>query len=291
MGEPVDQLLRFTFEHLNVRGELVQLGASWRAIRENQAYPAVVASELGQGIAAVALLSGTIKFQGSLILQAQGSGPLPLVLAQATDQRTVRGLARWQPEVVDAAPSALYRNGRLVITAQAPDNERYQGIVALDADHLAHALETYFAQSEQLPTRLWLSADGERAAGLFLQRLPGESADPDGWERVCLLADTVREAELRQLAPEALLFRLFHEETVRTFEPEPVAYRCGCSREQTGDMLRALGPEEAGEVVREEGEIRVDCEFCGRSYRFDPVDVAALFAPGGSTLPGDGSQH
>lgn len=282
----MDQLHRFIFEHLGVRGELVQLGASWRAVRDNRDYPATVAAQLGEGLAAVMLLSGTIKFKGALILQIQAAGPLSLLVAQATDQRTLRGLAHWEGDVPPGDLAATFGEGRLVITAQAPSGEQYQGIVALEGTGLAEAIGNYFQQSEQLPTRLWLACDGEHAAGLFLQRLPGETtADVDGWERVAALAETVTAQELLTLSAEQLLHRLFHEEDLRLFEPEPVAYRCGCSRERIEDALRAMGRAEVEALVEQEGEIHADCEFCGRAYVFDKVDAAALFAevpPGGA---------
>jgi molecular chaperone Hsp33 len=286
----MDQMYRFLFEGLGVRRELVRLGASWRAVRDNQDYPEQVAAQLGQGLAAIMLLSGTIKFKGSLILQVQSSGPLTVLVAQATDQRTLRGLARWHGEVPQGALSAVYGEGRLVITAEAPSGERYQGIVGLEGQGLGDALASYFRQSEQLPTRLWLACDGEQAAGLFLQRLPGETGvDEDGWERVAALADTVSDDELLQLSAEELLHRLFHEEQVRLFEPEPVAYRCGCSRKRIEDALRAMGEAEVNTLLESEGEIRADCEFCGKDYRFDAVDVKALFS--GAMPTEGGSPH
>jgi molecular chaperone Hsp33 len=286
----MDQMHRFLFEGLGVRGELVRLGASWRAVRDNQDYPEQVAAQLGQGLVAVMLLSGTIKFKGSLILQVQSSGPLKVLVAQATDQRTLRGLARWQGEVPDGGLPAVFGEGRLVITAQAPNGERYQGIVGLEGQGLADALGSYFQQSEQLATRLWLACDGEQATGLFLQRLPGEeSEDEDGWERVAALAETVSDEELLQLPAEELLHRLFHEEQVRLFEPEPVSYRCGCSRARIEEALRAMGEAEVTELVKSEGEVRADCEFCGKDYRFDAVDVAALFS--GAMPPEGGDAH
>lgn len=279
----MDQLHRFLFEELGVRGELVQLGASWRAVRDNRDYPAAVAAQLGQGLAAVMLLSGTIKFKGSLIMQVQSAGPLKLLVAQATDQRTLRGLAQWQAQVPAGDLLDTYGEGRLVITAEAPNGERYQGIVALQGSGLAEAIGNYFQQSEQLATRLWLACDGEHAAGLFLQRLPGQApVDSDGWERLGALADTVRAEELTGLPAAELLRRLFNEEQLRLFEPEPVAYRCGCSRERIETVLRAMGEAELQELLHSEGRISADCEFCGREYLFDAVDVAALFVDGGS---------
>jgi molecular chaperone Hsp33 len=286
----MDQLHRFLFERLGVRGELVQLGASWRAVRDNQDYPQPVATQLGQGLAAVMLLSGTIKFKGSLIMQVQSSGPLTMLVAQATEQRTLRGLAHWQDQVPEGALPAVYGEGRLVITAEAPSGERYQGIVGLEGAGLADALGNYFQQSEQLDTHLWLACDGEHAAGLFLQRLPGEQAqDEDGWERVTALAETVTDGELLTLPAEQLLHRLFHEEDVRLFEPEPVAYRCGCSRERIERVLLAMGLEEVQQILDAEGQVLGGCEFCGKQYRFDKVDIVGLFS--GASPAKDATTH
>ena len=259
-----DCFRRFLFESLGVRGEIVRLDASWQAIRERNAYPDAVATQLGQALAAVTLLSGTIKFRGSLILQMQGDGPLHTLVAQATRRPTIRGLARWQGEVPTGVVSEVFGHGRLALTAEAPSGERYQGIVALAGLGVAEALEAYFRQSEQLATRFWLMADN------------GTAADADGWRRVGSLADTLNPIELRDTAVTELLRRLFHEETVRLFEAEPVAFRCGCSSAGVAAALRLLGTAELEELLREDGEISVDCEFCSRRYRFDSVDIEQL---------------
>lgn len=286
-----DQLHRFLFENLGLRGELVQLGASWRAVLEQHDYPDAVAAQLGQAMAAVLLLSGTIKFKGSLILQVQGEGPLRTLVTQATDRRTLRGVARWGGEVPDGDLAAVFGAGRLVMTAEAPTGGRYQGVVALEGANLASALESYFEQSEQLATQLWLFADAQHAAGLLLQRLPGEPLpDQDAWGRVCMLADTVQPAELTATPAPELLRRLFHEESVRLFDPEPVAFRCGCSRERVAGALQVLGKTEFEALLAEDGEVSVDCEFCGRRYRFDAVDLEQLWA-GLPTAPESHTRH
>jgi molecular chaperone Hsp33 len=278
-----DTLRRFVFEGAGVRGALVHLEASWQAVLERHPYPRAVQAPFGQSLAAVMLLSSTIKFDGALILQVEAEGPLRTLVAQATDQRTLRGLARWEGEVPEGASLAdAFGAGRLVLTASAPGGERYQGVVALEGASLAGALESYFAQSEQLPTRLWLAADGKRAAGLLLQRLPGATGDEDAWPRAALLADTLRDAELLQLGAEALLRRLFNEETVRLFEPEPVAFRCGCSRERVEGLLRALGRAEVDEALAAQDAIEVTCEFCNRLYRVDRVEAELLFRERGA---------
>lgn len=273
-----DTLRRFLFESMGVRGEIVHLDASWRAVQGIHPYPQAVASQLGCALAAVALLSTTIKLAGSLVLQVQGEGPLTTLVAQASHRRTIRGLAHWRDPVPDGDLRSVYGAGKLVMTADAPGGERYQGIVALEGDGLAQALESYFLRSEQLPTRLWLTSDHRRAAGLLLQRLPDAVSPDDDWERIIMLADTLTVEELLDLPQEDLLVRLFHEERVRIFEPEPVAFRCSCSRERMETVLRTLGREEAESILAEQGEIAADCEFCNRRYRFDAVDVATLFS-------------
>lgn len=276
-----DRLTRFLFDGIEVRGQLVQLDASWRAVLDAHPYPDEVRSHLGEALAAVALLAATVKLDGSLILQIQSSGPIRTLVAQATSARTIRGIARWEGAVQqDGDLAESFGEGRLVLTIQGP-GEPYQGIVPLSGTGIADAIERYFGDSEQLPTRLWLAADANRAAGLLLQRLPTSGnapGDAEDWTRLGMLAETVTAAELTGLPTEDLLYRLFHEERVRLLDPEPVAFRCGCSRARVEDMVRTLGEEEARSILAEQGVIEVTCEFCNRSYSLDAVDTTALFA-------------
>ncbi len=274
-----DNLRRFLFEEAGVRGELLHLDASWRAVLERHPYPPVVREILGESMVAGTLLAATLKFDGSITLQMQGNGPISLLVVECTAQRTLRGLAHWQGEVPESGLAKQFGDGRLVITIDpGHGKERYQGIVPLVGDHIAGALEHYLERSEQLATRLWLAADDERAAGLLLQRLPEvESGDADGWGRLTALGGSVTRVELLELAPEQLMHRLFHEETLRLFESEPVAFRCSCSRERVANMLRSLGRTEVDAILEEQGAVEVNCEFCNHHYHFDPVDVEELF--------------
>lgn len=284
-----DYLYRFVFEQFGVRGEFVCLGPSWQAVRGRHDYPLLVEQQLGKALTSVLLLSGTIKFKGSLILQLQGDGKLQALVAQATEQRTIRGMARFDPslrEQPSVPEGQLLGQARLVLTAESPSGERYQGIVPVEGGDVASAVEGYFVQSEQLPTRLWLAADDQHAAGLFLQRLPQTDDDDEHWERVCMLADTIRDEELLSLDARVVLHRLFHEEDLRLFDPEPVAFRCSCSRERVGHAIASLGEGEVAQMLDEMGSIEVDCEFCNAHYVFDTVDAAALFAKLPSDTPG-----
>lgn len=272
-----DSLHRFVFEHSRVRGELVRLDTTWQAVLERNRYPAAVKQALGEALVSVLLLTATLKLEGSLILQAQGEGPIRTLVAQATHQGTVRGMARWDGEIPTGDLRALFGNGQLVLTIDAKHRDRYQGIVPLEGAGIGAALEGYFASSEQLPSRFWLAVDDTRAVGMMLQRLPGETDDQDDWNRAVILADTVQPQELLQQTTQALLRRLFHEENIRLFEPEPVAFRCNCSRTRVADNLRAFGRDEIDHLIAERGLIDVTCEFCNRSYRFDAVDARGLF--------------
>ena len=281
MSEQGDHLHRFLFDGSHVRGEFVQLDQTWQSLLARQEYPAPVRDLLGEAAAATALLASTIKFDGSLILQTQGAGPVGLVVVECSGRRTLRGLARWKGEVRDTGFAGLVGEGRLVMTIDpGTDAERYQGIVELTGNSLAECLQGYFRRSEQLPTRLWLGVDEERAAGLLVQEMPSSSAerDPDLWERVTTLADTVTHEELLGLGPHELLRRLFHEEQVRVFEPQAWRFECRCSRERVASMLEGLGREELESILRDEGAVAVGCEYCNASYRFDAVDVEQLLS-------------
>jgi molecular chaperone Hsp33 len=273
-----DHLYRFLFEHQNIRGEFIQLEDTWRDVLARADYPAPLRAVLGEAMAAAALLVATLKVDGSLTMQVRGSGPMHLLVVQAYSDGSIRGLARWSGEVSPGSLASLSGSGQLVMTIDPREGERYQGIVPLAGEHLHDALGHYFDQSEQLPTRLWLSASDETAAGLLLQALPGERQDDDSWNRVLHLGETVTGAELRSLDVETLLRRLYHEETLRLFDPSPVRFQCSCSREKIINMLRQLGEHEMNGIIAERGRIDVDCEFCGKGYRFDSVDVHALFA-------------
>lgn len=291
-----DCLHRFLFEHYPIRGHIVHLDASWRALLEHREYPEVIRDTLGEAVAASVLLAATLKFEGTLSLQLQGQGPMHLMLAQCSDALGVRAVARYREAEYQRDLSALSGEGKLTVTLENEDlSQRYQGIVPLTGERMADCLRSYFESSEQLPTRLWLHADANGASGLLLQRLSNDSVknrtvgsahdvDPaeieDAWQRVQLLGDTIKPEELQTLSDRSLLRRLFAEDDVRLFESAPVFFRCRCSRERVTGMLRSLGADEVRSVLAEQGHVEVRCDFCNRAYRFDAVDVEQLFSPG-----------
>jgi molecular chaperone Hsp33 len=308
-----DCLHRFLFERYPIRGHIVHLDASWRALLEHREYPSVVRDTLGEAVAASVLLAATLKFDGTLSLQLQGQGPMHLMLAQCSSQLGVRAVARFR-EATEYESEAgrdlatLSGKGNLTVTLENDDlSQRYQGVVPLAGARLADCLREYFESSEQLPTRLWLYATEKGASGLLLQRLSADSVKErpagggavatdeseidDAWRRVQLLGDTLRPEELQALSDKEILRRLFAEDDVRLFESTPVFFRCRCTRERVIGMLRALGAEEVRSILDERGDVEVRCDFCNRAYRFDRVDVEHAFASRSSPPESSETRH
>jgi molecular chaperone Hsp33 len=286
MNTTADQLHRFIFDNTDIRGELVSLEHTLDDIFSIQPYPEAIQVLLGEFLAAVSLLSRTLKFDGTLTLQARGDGDLSLIMAELSHQKTIRGVA--QINNASALPSShnrslqsLLGNGMLSIIIAPKKGARYQGIVALDGENLAQCLEGYFMQSEQLPTRICLSCDGKKASGMMLQRLPQQLADEatnaDAWETQVHLANTLSTEELLNISHEVLLTRLFHESNVRLFDPETNSFGCHCSKERSSSALRRLEKAELDNIIEEEGEISVDCHFCGFQYIYFKQDIQQLF--------------
>ena len=290
-----DQLYRYLFEHHQVRGELVQLDQTFRHMVAAQEYPAPVRQLLGELLVATSLLTATLKFEGSITVQLQGNGPVSLAVINGDHQQQVRGVARWQGEL-PANPNlkALVGDGHLVITISPDEGERYQGIVSLESDSLASSLESYFAQSEQLATRIWIRTGGSAAeplaAGMLLQALPASGEQhADEFDHLSKLTDTIKDEELFTLPAEEILYRLYHEEEVRLFAPQAIQFRCTCSRERCEQALLQVGQAEVEAMIHEQGQIDMHCDYCGTHYQFDAIDAQALFAEG--CTRGDGALH
>lgn len=286
---------RFLFDETDVRGELATLDRSYAEVLAKHPYPEPVAQLLGEMLAAAALLCGTLKFDGLLVLQARSSGPIPLLMVECSSNREVRGIARYEEAAITAAASLgeLMPDGVLALTIDPRHGQRYQGIVPLEGVNLAECLSGYFATSEQLPTRFWLNADGRRARGLLLQQLPparvkDAQARQESWEHVVTLADTLTAEELLGLDNEVILHRLFHEETVRLFDEQGVAFNCSCSRDRAANALISMGrPDVESLLDEQQGRILVDCQFCNEQQVFDAADIAQIFAGGGTQTPGN----
>lgn len=289
-----DTLQKFMFEHSLVRGELVELSESWQHVQDRRPYPAAVGAILGEMMAAAALLSANLKFNGTIILQIHGDGPVTLMVVECDASLQLRATAKLADDAVIAGDDGLqhlvnqHGEGRFAITLdpadKLPGQQPYQGIVALDGDSVATVIENYMMRSEQLDTRLWLAADAHVARGLLLQKLPqdgGKSVaedDADAWNRTVTLASTLSSEEMLATDIMTLLQRLYWEEKVRVFEPRHPLFRCTCSREKVGNMLKMLGREEIDDALVELGKLEIDCDFCGQHYAFDKVDCMQLFA-------------
>jgi len=295
-----DHVRRFIFEERPVRGHWVHVEGAWRALRAHTHHPAAVNELLGEAVAAAVLLAATLKFRGTLTFQLQGNGAVSLLVAQCTHDFRLRAVARCDEEALATlAPSAphgaLFRQlagteGRITVTVEADDRStRYQGVVPLAGDCLAQSLEAYFATSEQLPTRVRLAADEERAAGVLVQRLPGASTEAEeasaAWQDAEAGMERVDPKLLLIVPPEDVLAGAFPGRDLRLFRGAAVRFECRCSAARVAGVLRALGAREIRDLLREQGAVTVTCEFCHRPYRFDSIDIEALFADG----PGPGA--
>jgi len=276
-----DRSQRFLFEHADIRGESVHLDSSYLELLNIHQYAHGVSRLLGEILAAAVLLSANLKFKGRLILQVRSEGELPLLMAECNHDLQVRGIARGAEQATATADEQLLHNGHMVVTIDPVHGQRYQGIVPLLRGSLAQSLDAYFAQSEQLKTRIWLAADNQRAGGFLLQQLPAqitrdETLRLEQWNWACTSTATVQNEELLALSSERLLYRLFHEEPIRLFEPSPIRFHCTCSRERTRNALRLLDPQDVAELLDELGSISMECEFCSQAYCFHRTDLTDI---------------
>lgn len=305
----MNELLVFVCDGAPVRGEIVSISTAWQAVLARRNDPPVIRQILGDFVAAATLLSASLKFDGTLIIQAQSKGPVSLLVVECRSNLTMRATVKLSVEPTEIDPNTTLADlldaantGRLVITLdpseRQPGQPPYQGIVALQQDHngiavpvqnAAEAIMLYMRHSEQLETRIWLASNEQVVGGLLLQRLPNSGGhvhlDPqtaaEGWSRIQALGETITTDELLELSPETTLRRLFLNESseagVRAFPTRPVQFACRCSRQKVADVLRMLGEEEVNGILAEQGAVETGCEFCGKSYRFDAVDCIQVF--------------
>ena len=310
-----DTLQKFIFDNAAVRGEFIDISATWREVLSHHDYAAPVKKVLGEMVAAAALLSANLKFNGSIIMQIHGDGPVRLLVVECDSELRLRATAKLDPQAVIApdatVPALLNANGkgRFIITLdpadKVPGQQPYQGIVPLDGDDVATVIENYMLRSEQLDTKLWLATDDNTARGLLLQKLPHHGGKAEAmplseedaletWNRAVMLASTLKQEEMLATDIDTLMQRLFWEETIRVFEPAHPSFHCTCTREKVGNMLKMLGQPEVDSTLEEFGEVGVNCDFCGQHYAFDKVDCAQLFvtdAPAEVLIPVSASKH
>jgi molecular chaperone Hsp33 len=304
-----DTLQKFIFENAAVRGELVDMSATWREVQTRHHYPVAVKRLLGQMVSAAALLSANLKFNGSIVMQIHGDGPLRLLVVECDSELKLRATAKMDPDYAiaeDAGLTSLVNasdKGRFVITLdpaeKVPGQQPYQGVVPLDGDDVATVIENYMLRSEQLDTKLWLAANDQVSRGVLLQKLPvhGGKVEPgtltaedaqETWIRAITLGATLKEEEMLSTGIDVLQQRLFWEETLRVFEPLHPSFHCSCTREKVGNMLKMLGQEEVEAALSEQGKLGINCDFCGKHYEYDAVDCAQLFT---SAVPAEALLH
>ncbi|MCW8109054.1 Hsp33 family molecular chaperone HslO [Alteromonas ponticola] len=285
-----DQLNRFLIDRAHVRGQLVRLQDSLTDIVHSQEYPVQIQRLLSEMAAAASMLTATLKFEGEISLQIQGNGPVNYAVIHATHNQTMRGVARWDqssPSLPDVL-EALLRQAVLVITITPDKGERYQGVVALDKPTLAESMESYFAQSEQLPTKIMLMTDLRdpehiKAAGMLLQVLPEDAsqsvlASGNDFEHLVKLGETLSEEEMFCLPVSEILYRLYHQEEVELFAPQPVKFACTCSKVRTAQALRNVEKAELLNIIAEDGAVNMNCQYCHAEYSFDEIDIEAIHA-------------
>ncbi|MDF6013657.1 Hsp33 family molecular chaperone HslO [Vibrio harveyi] len=275
-------LNRYLFEDLSVRGELVQLDEAYQRIISSKEYPAALQKLLGELLVSTTLLTATLKFEGSITIQLQGDGPVSLAVINGDHDQKIRGVARWEGDIAeDASLHDMMGKGYLVITIEPKKGERYQGVVGLEGETLADVIEGYFANSEQLKTRLWIRTgehEGKKhAAGMMIQVMPDGTGTPEDFEHLEQLTATVKNEELFTLPANELLYRLYNQDSVRLYEPQPVEFHCGCSRERSGAAIITVDKAEIYDILAEEGSISLHCDYCGTSYTFNEPEITELY--------------
>ena len=290
---------RFIFDNSDIRGEILSLQESYQTILGQTNYPPAIAHLLGEFLAGACLLSATLKFDGIISLQASGTGPLSMIMADCTHHHDIRAIAHYQSELFENPDSSLNqlpyqlhellgKNATLAVTIDPVKGERYQGVIPVEGDTLSDCLTNYFNQSEQLPTKIWLQANEHRVGALLLQALPTDLQSPEEkqrhWHHLSLLAQTLSPTEQLQLSHAEQLHRLFHEESLRLFPPSDIRFACSCSSERTVNMLRAFGRAEVTAMLEDTDPIEVSCQFCHQLYRFGEGDIKRLFSHRSPTL-------
>lgn len=275
-----DSLQRFMFEHASIRGEIAHVQDTYQTIMAQRPYPGMVKNLLGEALVSCLLLAGSIKFEGDLSLQFQGDKRLPLLIVQCDHQLNIRAFAKYEDDlqIVDYADAFL--KGQMVLTiAQYNQTQVYQSVVPLQSTSMSENLMAYFAQSEQIATRVWLAVNDEMAAGMLLQLMPGQDTAQreQFWEYAVQLGQTVSEDELLNLDNQTLLYRLYNETEVRLFDTRSTRFQCRCSEEKMKQVLTVIGEEDAQQLLQEQGQIEVSCDFCNQQYTFDPIDVTMMF--------------
>lgn len=275
-----DNSQRFIFEEENVRGEIVHMSNTFTTIIEQRAYPKEVQKLLGEALLACVLITGSLKFKGEISLQFHGDERLPLLIVQCDNNLKVRAVAKFKEPDTKIDYKDAFLSGRLVLNIHQHNNAKtYQSIVPLSSKSLAENVMLYFAQSEQISTQIYLAVDGENAAGMLLQLMPGQGSDKreQFWEYAVKISETITPKELFTLDNQEVLYRLYHEDNVRLFDKKSVAFKCNCDINKMRQALQLFGEQESRQILSEKGVVTVNCDFCNRGYTFDEIDITMIF--------------
>ena len=274
-----DVLNRYLFDNMHVRGELVQLHKTYKDIIALHDYPKGVSELLGELVAATCLLTATLKFDGEIAVQLQGDGPIGYLAVNGNHQQEMRAIARSFDDVTGTGLKEIVGKGTMVITIRPTKGEPYQGVVALEKDTLAECLAHYFEVSEQIPTKIWLFIDeaNQQAAGSLIQLLPDADTKENqlaDYDHLCQLTNTIKAEEIFTLKAEDLLYRLYHQEEVRLFEPQAVTYQCSCGEQKCLNAIAQIDPSELKSIIEEQGKVSMTCDYCRTTYDFDEAKLA-----------------
>ena len=278
-----DTLQRFLFEHASIRGEIIRLENTYETILNQHPYPPMIKHLLGEALMSAALLAGSLQFEGEISLQFHGDKRLPLLLVQCDHELHLRGFVKHQADGQDVAYRSAFLEGKMaLIINQYNQTQTYQSVVPIRSASMADNLMHYFAQSEQIATRVWLAAHDNQAAGMLLQLMPGQDTlqREQFWEYAVQLGETIKDDELLTLENQTILHRLYHETELRLYPARHVSFRCRCNLDKMKQVLTVLGQEDAQHLLNEKGEVTVNCDFCKKQYVFDSIDIAMLFRAG-----------
>ncbi|MDP3705334.1 MAG: Hsp33 family molecular chaperone HslO [Legionellaceae bacterium] len=276
----IDTLQRFLFEHASIRGEIVHFDTTYKTIMQQRPYPTAVKRLLGEAMLSCVLLAGSIKFEGEISLQFHGDKRLPLLLVQCDNHLQIRAFAKYQEDEEGLDYNGAFLQGKMVLNI-TPFNQTqtYQSVVPLHSTSMGENLMHYFAQSEQIPSQVWLAVNDDGAAGMLLQLMPGQNSlqREQFWEYAVHIGQTITEHELLTLDNPTILHRLYHETELRLYNARPVHFHCRCSHEKMKQVLTVLGEEDVRQLLQEKEVVEVNCDFCNQSYTFDAIDVTLLF--------------
>lgn len=281
MNNELDHVQRFMFEHANIRGEIAHLDVTYKTILNQRPYPPAVRKLLGEALVSCLLLTSSIKFEGEISLQFTGDKRLPLLLVQCDHHLNLRGVAKFMPsEQDDIDYNAAFLKGSMQVNInQFNQTQTYQSVVPITSLSMAENLMQYFAQSEQIASRVWLAVNDEMAAGMLLQLMPDQNTQQreEFWEYAVHIGQTITEHELLTLDNPTILHRLYHETELRLYSARTVRFLCRCTEERMKQALVILGEADVKQLVQETGTVEVTCDFCNKKYNFDSIDITLLF--------------